>query len=266
MDLPRISIVTPSLNQGQYLEQTIRSVLNQQYPNLEYIVIDGGSTDNSGQILEKYRPLLARCIVEPDRGQGDALAKGFALAEGDIFCWLCSDDMLKPGVLWLAAGAFQNNPSLDLLYGDTEYLYADGTIRQKPRLFYDFDVMLYAFNLVPQPSAFFSRRAYVRAGGVDPSMNYAMDYDLFLRMGREAKVAFIPLTLSSYRLHGGSKTVSQAKHFSREWKKAREKVLGRPLTLLDRGKWYVYTAKVVWKFFAERGLLKLSYDRSKYQL
>ncbi len=265
MKLPRISIVTPSFNQGEYIEETILSVLKQGYPNVEYIVIDGGSSDASVEIIRKYEEHLAYWITEPDRGQSDALVKGFARATGDILGWLCSDDLYKSGAFWLVAGAFLNVPTLDVFYGDTEYLYPDGTTRRKNRVAYDYSIMRY-FNLIAQPSSFFSRKAYERAGGVDPTLQYAMDYDLFLRMGREAHCINVPLVLSSYRLHCESKTVSRAAHFSAEWKSARERALARSVNVFDLLLGYWYTGRVAWKYWSERKEFKLWYDSSKYQL
>ncbi|MBI1746434.1 MAG: glycosyltransferase [Acidobacteria bacterium] len=184
--LLKISVVTPSYNQASYLEETICSVLDQGYPNLEYIIIDGGSQDRSVDIIKKYEQRLAYWVSEPDHGEADAVAKGFEKCNGEILCWLCSDDLFKPGVLGIINGIFANDPQLDLVYGDTEYLYPGGSTKIKKRISYDFNIMLYAFNLVPQPSAFFSRQAYQRAGKMDTSLHYAMDYDLFLRMGNEA--------------------------------------------------------------------------------
>jgi len=265
LKLPRISIVTPSFKQAEYLEETILSVLNQGYPNIEYIVIDGGSSDGSVEIIRKYEKHLSYWITEPDRGQADALVKGFKRATGEIFSWLCSDDLYKPGALWVAAGAFLNIPALDVFYGDTEYVYPDGTTRRKNRVAYEYSIMRY-FNLIAQPSSFFSRASYERAGGLDPSLQYAMDYDLFLRMGSEARCVNVPLVLSSYRLHSESKTVSQAEQFSAEWRSAREKALGRRVNAFDAliGCWY--TGRVAWKYWTERKECKLWYDNSKYRI
>ena len=264
--MPRISIVTPSYNQGEYLEATLRSVLDQGYPDLEYIVIDGGSTDGSVDIIRRYEDQLASWVSEPDEGQADALAKGFARATGDVFGWLCSDDLLKPGSLWLAGAFFRLDPGLSMVYGDTEYLYPDGSVKWKPRVSWDYETLLYAFNMVPQPSCFFSASVYQSLGGLDTTLNYAMDYDLFIRMGPSAGVVHVPTVLSSYRLHPSSKTVSERQKFEREWAYTREKALGRKLTLMDRARWYLYTARVVWRFWVERGVLKIGYDQSKYRL
>ena len=266
MSLPKISVITPSFNQAEFLEETILSVIGQQYPNLEFIIIDGGSTDASVEVIKKYERQVSYWFSEPDGGQSEALAKGFARATGDILCWLCSDDLFKPGTLHVVGGVFAGHPDLDLLYGDTEYLYPDGTTRHKPRIFYNYDAMLFAFNIISQPSSFFSRRIYQSVGGLDTELNFAMDYDLFIRFGRNMHWIFVPTVLSSYRLHAGSKTVAHRPRFLNEWNRVREKALGRPLTFLDRAKWYAYTVVVVWKFIVERKIWKLKYDNTKYKI
>lgn len=263
---PGISVVTPSYNQADYLEETIQSVLSQSYPHVEYIVMDGGSTDGSVKILERYDEEIDHWVSEPDDGQTDAIAKGFDRASGDILCWLNSDDLMKPGTLNVVAGIFENDPELDLIYGDTEYLYPDGSTKLKPRLRYEYPIMLYAFNLIPQPSSFFTAEAYGEAGGLDPDFDYTMDYDLFLRMGPDANVRMVPVSFSSYRLHPSSKTVAELSEFEDEWRRARERALDRELGFVDRVRRWAYTAKVVWKFWRERGVVKLSRDTSKWNV
>ena len=250
---PRISIVVPSYNQGAFLGATLESLIAQGYPDLEIIVIDGGSKDGSVAVIELYSRHLSYWVSEPDQGQTDALIKGFARATGTILGWLCSDDLLKPGTLNLAAAAFTAADAPDMIYGDTEYLYPDGTIQPKPRVAFDYEIMLRAFNLIPQPSALWTRAVYDRAGGLDPSFHFTMDYDLFLRFGPTARIAHLPLTLSTYRLHADSKTTSQEHKFNAEFLRARASALGRPLGLADRALRWLYLAKVVLKFGLERG-------------
>lgn len=250
---PRISIVVPSYNQAGFVGETIESLIAQNYPDLEIIVIDGASSDGSVAVIERYAQHLAYWVSEPDKGQTDALIKGFTRATGSILGWLCSDDLLKPGTLRLAAAAFGTADAPDMVFGDTEYLYPDGSIQPKPRVAFDRAIMLRAFNLIPQPSAFWTRSIYDRAGGLDPSFHFTMDYDLFLRFGASAKIAHLPLTLSTYRLHEASKTASQEDKFGAEFLRARAGALGRPLGLADRAWRWFYLAKVVAKFGLERG-------------
>ena len=240
-------------------------MVSQDYGNFEIIVIDGGSTDQTSEVIEKYKSNIAYWVSEADRGQTDALIKGFAKATGPGYFWLCSDDVLMPGVLQRIATIFSDNPSLDFIYGDTEYLYSNGDRVPKPRISYHYETMLRAFNIIAQPSCFFSAEAYRRVGGLDPTLNYAMDYDLFLRFGREARWLQVREPLSLYRIHASSKTVNDRKRFVDEWERCREKVTKRRTCWIDRALWYVYTARVVVRFWVERGQIKIGYDNRKYR-
>ena len=208
---PKVSIVTPSYNQGQFLEETILSVLNQDYPNLEYIVIDGGSTDNSVEIIKKYQDRLAYLVSEPDRGQSDAINKGFRMATGEILAWLNSDDFYLPGTLHTVANYFDEHQDIDCIYGDllvvnehSEVLYVRKTIP------YDYRMELYGGCLVPQPSSFFQRSVPDRIGYLDTTLQYNMDFDFFVRMGKAGmKFANIPTPLACFRLHLNSKSITQ---------------------------------------------------------
>ena len=262
--LPKISIVVPSFNQASYLEETILSVLNQDYKNYELILIDGKSTDESIKIIQNYSSCFAYWVSEEDNGQTDALIKGFQKASGEIFYWLCSDDILLPGVLFKVAEIFKKNKDLDFLYGDTEYLYPDGTRILKPRISYHYETMLRAFNIVAQPSSFFTSKIYKKVGGLDPNLNYAMDYDLFLRFGENAEWIQLKESLSLYRIHEMSKTVNDKFRFEKEWLRCREKITNRSSNWIDKFYWYLYTIRVVWMFFYERGIIKIKYDRRKY--
>ncbi len=216
-----ISVITPSYNQGCYLAETIESVLTQEGDFcLDYIIVDGGSTDESVEIIKRYERLMRegawklkcggvnyRWISEEDKGQTDALIKGFRMAEGEILAWLNSDDVYLPGALQLAAVFFRENPMTALLYGDTHYFDADGNIIGKyPAENFDL-VKLARFNFICQPSTFFRREAFSTVGGLDGSLNYAMDYDLFVRICKQFDCFYLPQFLSKYRLHEVSKTV-----------------------------------------------------------
>ena len=263
-DIPKISIVTPSFNQAKFISKTIESVLSQNYPNLEYIIIDGGSTDGSVDIIKSYEDHLLWWISEPDNGQTDALIKGFEKSTGDILTWLCSDDLLVSGALWIIAGMFMVDPNLDLVYGDTAYLFPDGLIKVKKKINFDYKMMLYAYSMIPQPSSFFSRRIYERVGGLDRNLQYAMDFDLYLRMGPNVRAIHIPIVLSKYRLHTQSKTVSEANKFRKEWDYARRKILGREKNVLDKVRGYFYLLKAVWRFYVENGEIIFGHDKSKW--
>lgn len=180
---PKISIVTPSYNQGQFIEETIRSVLLQGYPNLEYIIIDGGSTDNSVEIIRKYEPWLHYWISEPDNGQSEALNKGFSKATGEIIGWLNSDDLYAPGAVAAGTDSLSQYPEAAFVYGDWLFVdeFSDEIIYKPTRQVSVRDLLLEGC-LIPQQSTFFRRSILMGIGGLDPDLNFAMDYDLFLRL------------------------------------------------------------------------------------
>lgn len=204
---PRVSIVTPSYNQGQYLEETIRSVVLQGYPDLEYIIIDGGSSDNSVDIIRKYEPWLTYWVSEPDRGQTHAINKGWGMATGEILAYINSDDCYLEGAVTAAAEAFLANPEAALVYGTALIVDATGkplrTWSGKP---FDVKTMLNDGNIVPQPTAFFSGKILQAVGFLEEKWNTIMDYELYLRIGQRYPTVCLPLTLASFRDHSQSKS------------------------------------------------------------
>lgn len=206
---PKITIVTPSFNQGAFLEETIRSVLLQGYPNLEYIVMDGGSSDASPFIIRKYEPWLSDWVSKRDRGQSDAINKGFARGSGDIFTWLCSDDLLLPGALHAVARAFRENPEASVVAGSC-YFQVDGKPERSgerkglgPRL----ERMPYVAG-VWQPSTFFRRELVTRPELVRCDLNYCMDRELWCYLtARAAKWKWLDEPLSIYRVTGANKSI-----------------------------------------------------------
>lgn len=203
---PKISIVTPSFNQGEFLEETIRSVLEQGYPNLEYFIIDGGSDDNSVDIIRRYEDHLTYWVSEPDQGQTEAINKGFSRATGEIMAWLNSDDTYLPGALARIAAFYQAFPQVGLVYGDALNIDAEGNVisRRKGRA-YSLAAML-EDNLVPQPAAFFSHQAWKRHGPLDVERHYIMDRAFWLRIARDMKIVYLPQPLATMRRHGDAKT------------------------------------------------------------
>ena len=204
----KISVVTPSFNQGAYLEATLRSLLSQNYPDLELIVIDGGSTDQSVEIIRRYAPFLSHWESEKDRGQSHALNKGFAHVHGDIWTWLNSDDLLEPGVLRRVAGVFAEDPEAGVVYGDCVYVGQDGetVIEKFPGEPYS-RLRHLAHRFIAQPSCFF--RTSMVPPAVREDLHYCMDYDLWLKLaGRGVKFHYVPEVFSRYRLHDASKSVS----------------------------------------------------------
>lgn len=210
MHIPKISIITPSYNQGKFLEETILSVLTQGYPNLEYIIIDGGSNDNSIDIIKKYEDRLAFWVSEKDEGQTEAINKGFRRATGDIVTWLCSDDTYYPGTLQFVSDFFLHNPDVDVVYGNAASIDENGVIFRSPRTL-DFTLLglWIGENPIPQPSSFMRSRILEKVGYLNESLYYCMDKEFFLRMAfAGSKIQHVNKILATYRFHEESKTVS----------------------------------------------------------
>ena len=205
--LPRISIVTPSFNQAQYLEQTILSVLNQNYPNLEYVIIDGGSTDGRVEIIRKYEKDINYWVSEKDNGQAEAIHRGFSMTTGEILGWLNSDDYYLPGALFKVADAYRCNPKAELVIGGYAAVQADGKRICKYYAFkQDFLSFLCAGQYAGQMACFWKRSAYIAIGGIDLNLQYCLDYDLILRLSRRGEPIIIDNSLACFRLHDAAKT------------------------------------------------------------
>jgi len=208
---PVVSIVTPSYNQAAFLEQTIRSVLAQDYPNIEYIVVDGGSTDGSVEIIKRYADRIARWVSEPDEGQSDAINKGFRMATGEIVAWLNSDDLYFPQTLSSAVKRFEENAALGLFYGDCVFVDRDGQF-----LRYFTEVEPYsAFRLrncsdfIMQPTTFFRRDVLFDIGLLDAGLHFAMDWDLWCRFARSGcGVRYEPKLIAATRVYPATKTTA----------------------------------------------------------
>ena len=206
---PRFSIITPSFNQGQYLEQTIRSVLEQDYPNIEYIVMDGGSTDDSVAIIRRYADRLSYWTSTRDNGQGDAICRGFLRATGDILAYLNSDDYYLPGALASIAELYRLNPDAAILAGDTVRVRADGqpwaVARARSQ---SLSSMLYRGFSCGQEAMFWSRRAYDAVGGIDASLHCALDYDLIIRLRRYGTMLATRRYVAAFRSTATQKTAA----------------------------------------------------------
>jgi len=208
LELPKITIVTPSYNQGQYLEQTILSVLGQQYPNLEYIIMDGGSSDDSLEIIKRYADKLAYWQSKPDHGQVDAIAQGFEMSKGDILGWLNSDDILLPGCLRIVGSRFSDTPSMVTLSGRVVYIDSEGKpfragvpIRRKT-----WRHMLFHHHTMGQMATFWTRSAYETVGGLDTTLTFSFDFDLFVRLKQIGEIYLINDYLAGFRWHPSQKT------------------------------------------------------------
>jgi glycosyltransferase involved in cell wall biosynthesis len=211
-ELPLVSIVTPTFNQCHFLRETIESVLGQNYPRVEYIVFDDGSTDATAQILSEY---TGRIVWESqsNMGQTPTINKGWQRCSGEIVTWLNSDDTLLPDALEKVVARFQQHPELDIVFGDTLFTKEDGTPIEQSKSRGTFDYQRFIVeceNPIAQPSAFIRRRVVDDVGFLDPHYYYFMDWDFWMRAGMNHRIAYFPDLLSTYRLHSDSKTVAQA--------------------------------------------------------
>ncbi len=208
---PKVSIVTPSYNQGQYLEKTIRSVLDQGYPNLEYIIIDGGSTDDSVDIIKRYEQHIAYWESVPDRGQSHAINKGFARATGDIYAWLNSDDWYAPGALQTVADTFVANPEAGAVVGAGEMVDEGGArlLFKSPTQVTTETLCRWLEDYFWQPSTFFRQQAWTTCGPLDEDVHYAMDLDLWLKISKKFAFVAVPAFLSSSLRHPEAKTTAK---------------------------------------------------------
>jgi glycosyltransferase involved in cell wall biosynthesis len=210
-DYPRITIVTPSFNQGKYLRQTIESILNQDYPNLEYIIVDGGSTDDSVDIIKEYADKLSFWMSEKDNGQSHAINKGFKRATGDLLNWINSDDILFPGALYRIGETFIRNPQADLIVGSQAFGDENGYIRHVSAA--PSRLAVSAFNFVMpfgQQSTFFTSRAYERVGGIREDCHAIMDHDFYYRvLTTGGDIARCSDMIGFIRSHPDAKTIAQ---------------------------------------------------------
>jgi glycosyltransferase involved in cell wall biosynthesis len=205
--LPRLSIIIPTYQQGEYIERTLQSIVSQNYPQLQLIVIDGGSTDQTGEIIERYRRHISIYISEKDDGQSDAIRKGFDLATGDIITWMNSDDTYAEDALLTIGQFFASNPTVRFAYGNRDIINEyDQVIGRRRQPDFHPQIMRYCHMIVPQVSAFWQRSLYQESGGVDASLRFCMDFDLFVKMALIAPPAHLPLVLGNFRIHSDSKT------------------------------------------------------------
>jgi GT2 family glycosyltransferase len=211
-----VSIITPSFNQARYLEETIRSVLDQDYPKLEYIMVDGASTDGSVAIIHKYADKLAWWVSEKDSGQAEAINKGLSRATGEIVAWLNSDDTYLPGAISAAARAFEENPDAVLVYGNMLAVDENGeTIN-----FLRYDQLalndLLCFEIIGQPAVFFRRGALEKAGNLEPAYHFLLDHHLWLRIALQGRILYVDETWAAARFHAEAKNRARAAEFGHE--------------------------------------------------
>lgn len=250
---PKISIITPSFNQGKFIRQTIESVLNQNYPNLEYLVIDGGSSDETISILKSYGKKFY-WISEKDAGQTDAINKGLIKATGEVIGYLNSDDLLLPGAVQRVAEEFRNKPELMWLSGDYYIINKHGKKIQAFTVWYKKILRTFPYlpilsiaNFIAQPSTFWRKKLHDEVGVFDQSLHYCMDYDFWLRCLQKYPLHILTIPLSVFRIHQASKGGSQFnKQFAEEHSVLRRYRTNRIILLLH--KLHVSAIVMVYKF------------------
>jgi len=231
---PLVSIITPSFNQARYLEATIQSVLSQDYPRIEYMIVDGGSKDESVDIIKRYAKTLESdsssysqgmlseyqeqapviqnkinwWVSEKDKGQTDAINKGFARAKGDILAWINSDDTYEPGAVSAAVKVLQEHPEIGMVYGDCNFINESGRVIGKFNSAQtNYRLLRQGYAHIPQQTMFFRADLWKQVGPLDPSFYFAMDYDLWTRIAARAEIKYVPQTWASFRLHTSGKTI-----------------------------------------------------------
>jgi glycosyltransferase involved in cell wall biosynthesis len=210
MAQPLVSIITPSFNQSRYIEATIRSVLQQDYPSIEYIIVDGGSDDGSVDIIKRHADKLAWWVSEQDRGQTDALNKGFSHAKGEILAWINSDDTYEPGALTRAVQYLVEHPETGMVYADTNFIDETGrVIGRFPAAQTDYRRLQQGYVHIPQQATFFRASLWKQVAPLDPDFYFAMDYDLWVRLAKLALFTYLPgQTWANFRLHTSAKTIA----------------------------------------------------------
>jgi glycosyltransferase involved in cell wall biosynthesis len=205
---PLVSVITPSYNQAHFIEETIHSVLAQEYPAIEYIIVDGGSTDGSVEIIQKYSSQLSWWISEKDKGHADALNKGFAHASGEILAWLNSDDTYYPGAVSEAVAYLQAHPEVGMVYGDADLTDETGRVigrfaaRQT-----DYRRLLRGSVHIPQATTFFRAKLWRQIGSLDLSLFFAFDYNLWVQLAKISRLQYLPRLWATFRLHSEGKSV-----------------------------------------------------------
>jgi glycosyltransferase involved in cell wall biosynthesis len=235
---PLVSIVTPSYNQAAFLPAAIDSVLSQDYPNIEYIVIDGGSSDESAAIIKRHQRQLAFWVSERDRGQADAINKGFAKAKGKYMAWLNADDRLKPGAVREAVEFLDAHPEIGLVYGDTDFIEANGLVigrfaaRQT-----NYARLLEGYVHIPQQATFWRSALWWQAGPLDENLSFAMDYDFWVRLAKISKLHYHPRLWAEFRLHADSKTIQNDMRAWDDMLTVHRRQGGSPLSIITAKYW-----------------------------
>jgi glycosyltransferase involved in cell wall biosynthesis len=230
-ELPLVSIVTPSLNQRQFLPAAIESVLRQDYPRLEYLVVDGGSTDGTLDVLRSYGDRL-RWLSEPDSGQANAINKGFRMARGDVVAWINADDVLLKGAVARAAAAFAADPDLGMVYGEGYLIDEQGAITGRFPYTEPFNLwrLVYYGDTILQQTAFLRRAALEQVGYLNETLEWGLDWDLFIRLGKRYRVRYLAEDLGCLRVYSATKTSTGGFRRVQELGRVIERHAGRKLT------------------------------------
>ena len=238
-DVPKVSIVTISYNQGQFLEECMRSVLEQDYPNIEYIIIDGGSTDNSKAIIEKFAGRLAYWQSQKDGGQTDAINQGFSHATGEILAWLNSDDLMLPGSVSKAVAGLKAHPEAGMVYGDCLLINAKGkTLGRFPAAQTDYSKLRQGYVHIPQQASFWRAELWQKVAPLDSSFYFAMDYDLWVRLAKLAPLVYLPgEPWAAFRLHGSGKSIAEDDRCWPEMMRVHYRDGGKVLSVINLKYW-----------------------------
>ncbi len=228
-NLPSISVITPSLNSGKFIRATIDSVLSQNYPHLTYRVVDGGSTDNTDEILRSFGNRLD-WVSEPDDGQAAAINKGWQKTDGEIIAWLNADDIYLSNTLGDVGRYFQKHPEVDIIFGACDYISAAGDVlRPYPTAHFDRRTFICnAINFIPQPATFIRRSVLEKIGWLDETLSFVFDFDYWLRASLDHKIVFVEHKLAAMRLHQDSKSTTAFGHFGAELIRAYQNLFSEP--------------------------------------
>jgi glycosyltransferase involved in cell wall biosynthesis len=259
--LPLVSILTPSYNQGRFLEETIQSVLSQDYPKLEYLIVDGCSTDGSVEIIQRYASQLAWWVSEPDHGQTDAINKGFAHAHGEVLAWLNSDDTYQPGAITQAIEFLLAHPQAAMVYGDANLIDEHGKIIGRfPSHQTNLKRLLRGSVHIPQQTTFFWAKVCRQVGPLDPSFQFAMDYDLWVRLAKQAPLIYTPRLWANFRLHGEGKSVTMDDRCYPEMIRVYRREGGGSISLLSV-RWFFRRMLYAWLPLRLRLRLRQTFNR-----
>lgn len=258
----RISVVIPSFNQGEFLDSALRSVLDQGYPNLEVIVMDGGSTDSSVDVIRSHEARIDHWESRPDGGQTDALINGFRRSTGEIMCWLNSDDLMVDGCLDDVNDFFSRNRDAEAVYGDAQWISRDGRLlRTQNEIPFSRFIWMYTYNYIPGMSMYWRRALYERVGGLDRAFDLAMDADLWSRFAEVTQIHHMPRIWSRMRFYEDQKNRRLRAKSNEEDLVIRKRYWGQatPPSLLRLRQLAALTARILWK--AGTGCYAINYRR-----